>query len=264
VTEAEWDGCNDPAPMLKLLGDYGRASERKLRLFVCGGCRNLWSLLTDERSKRAVEVAERYADGLAGKEELTAASAGADSVWDEALVHWHDPTLLRRERVVFEAAMDAAGAACWAASEETSWGPAAWAVEKAGHLAPGEPGGRSWWAPSQGALSERDALAARSPSTGVASQVARLRCIFGPLAFRPMVIDPPLLGWNAGAIVRLAQAIYDDRLLPSGHLDAARLAVLADMLEEAGCTDTELLGHLRSPGPHVRGCFAIDVLTGRS
>ena len=62
----------------------------------------------------------------------------------------------------------------------------------------------------------------------------------------------------------MAQAIYDERELPSGHLDAARLAVLADMLEEAGCTDPELLGHLRGPGPHVLGCWALDAVLGKS
>jgi hypothetical protein len=61
----------------------------------------------------------------------------------------------------------------------------------------------------------------------------------------------------------LAQAVYEDRELPSGHLDAARLAVLADMLEEAGATDPQLLTHLRSAGPHVRGCHALDALLGK-
>jgi hypothetical protein len=47
-------------------------------------------------------------------------------------------------------------------------------------------------------------------------------------------------------------------------LDAAGLAVLADALEDAGCTDAELLGHLRRPGPHVRGSWALDLITGRT
>jgi hypothetical protein len=49
-----------------------------------------------------------------------------------------------------------------------------------------------------------------------------------------------------------------------GHLDAARLAVLADMLEEPGCTDPQLLGHLRGPGAHVRGCHVLDAVLGMS
>jgi hypothetical protein len=97
-----------------------------------------------------------------------------------------------------------------------------------------------------------------------AEQVAvTLREILGLLLFRP-VITSPFLAWNDGIVRQLAQAAYDERLLPSGHLDTARLAVLADALEEAGCADEELLGHLRGPGPHVRGCWLIDLLLGKS
>jgi hypothetical protein len=39
--------------------------------------------------------------------------------------------------------------------------------------------------------------------------------------------------------------------------------VLADALGVAGCTDAHLLAHLRSPGPHVRGCWAVDLLLGK-
>jgi hypothetical protein len=65
-------------------------------------------------------------------------------------------------------------------------------------------------------------------------------------------------------VVRLAQAAYDDRHLPAGTLDNGRLAILADALEEAGCTDADVLGHLRGPGPHVRGCWAVDLLLGKA
>jgi len=63
------------------------------------------------------------------------------------------------------------------------------------------------------------------------------------------VPDAAWLAWNDGLVVRMANAIYDDRLLPSGELDPARLGVLTD----AGCTDAELLEHLRGEGPHLRG-----------
>jgi hypothetical protein len=52
-------------------------------------------------------------------------------------------------------------------------------------------------------------------------------------------------------------------MIPAGTLDKDRLAVLADALEDAGCDDAVLLDHLRGPGPHVRGCFVVDLLTGR-
>jgi hypothetical protein len=66
------------------------------------------------------------------------------------------------------------------------------------------------------------------------------------------------------AVLALAAAAYDNRVSPAGTLDPDRLAVLADALEEAGCTDTRILGHLRGPGPHVRGCFALDLILDKS
>jgi hypothetical protein len=65
-------------------------------------------------------------------------------------------------------------------------------------------------------------------------------------------------------VLNLARSAYEERTLPAGALDAGRLAVLADALEEAGCDDAEVLAHLRGPGPHVRGCFALDWVLGKS
>jgi hypothetical protein len=61
----------------------------------------------------------------------------------------------------------------------------------------------------------------------------------------------------------MASAIYEERALPEGTFDPGRLAVLADALEEVGAADPDLLGHLRGPGPHVRGCFAVDAVLGK-
>jgi hypothetical protein len=93
-------------------------------------------------------------------------------------------------------------------------------------------------------------------------QASILREIFGS-PFRPVLLPPSLPAWNDGLVVNLATAIYEGRSLPSGHLDAERLMVLADAIEECGCTDASLLEHLRGPGPHYRGCFAVDLLLGR-
>jgi hypothetical protein len=91
----------------------------------------------------------------------------------------------------------------------------------------------------------------------VVSHIARE--VFGN-PFRPVAISP---GRQTAQVVALAQAAYDQRELPADTLDAARLAVLADALEEAGCADDDLLGHLRGPGPHVRGCWVVDLLLGK-
>jgi hypothetical protein len=85
-----------------------------------------------------------------------------------------------------------------------------------------------------------------------------LRCVFGN-PFRPVAFDP---AWRTPLVLSLVEAAYQERLLPSGELDPQRLAVLADALEEAGA-EGDLLAHLRSPGPHVRGCFAVDLALGK-
>jgi hypothetical protein len=92
------------------------------------------------------------------------------------------------------------------------------------------------------------------------SQATLLRCIVGN-PFRPVAVEPT---WQTPQVVALAQAAYDQRELPPRQLDPTRLAVLADALEDAGCAEVHLLGHLRAPGPHVRGCWAVDLLLGKS
>src|SRR5262249_5415044 len=71
VTPAEWLSCTDPQRMLRFL--QGQARDRQLRLFACACCRRVWDLLPGPGSRAAVLVAERYADGLAGAQELRAA-----------------------------------------------------------------------------------------------------------------------------------------------------------------------------------------------
>jgi hypothetical protein len=89
-----------------------------------------------------------------------------------------------------------------------------------------------------------------------------LRDILGK-PFRSVSLNPAWLAWNDGTVVKLAEAIYQERELPSGHLDLTRLAVLADALEDAGCTDPAILDHCRQPGEHVRGCWVVDLLLGK-
>jgi hypothetical protein len=69
-------------------------------------------------------------------------------------------------------------------------------------------------------------------------------------------IDLSWLEWKDGTIPKLAQCIYDQRTFD-------RLAILADALEDAGCTDADILSHLRGPGSHVRGCWVIDLILGK-
>src|SRR5262249_1220791 len=103
-----------------------------------------------------------------------------------------------------------------------------------------------------------DAAASSRLAAELAAQAALLRCLFGPLPFRPTPrLDATILDWNDAALPPVAPATEEERRFDD-------LPVLADALEEAGCTDAEMLGHCRSGGEHARGCWALDVVTGRT
>lgn len=86
------------------------------------------------------------------------------------------------------------------------------------------------------------------------SKVQLLHDLWGPLPFRRLSIDP---SWLTPKVVKLAQSIYNDRAFD-------RMPVLADALEEAGCHDTDIIGHCRGPGPHVLGCWVLDLILGKA
>jgi hypothetical protein len=71
VTEAEWLKCSDPNPMLYHLRHQRKS--RKRRLFAVACCRRIWRHLRDIRVRHAVDVAEKFVDGMATADELTAA-----------------------------------------------------------------------------------------------------------------------------------------------------------------------------------------------
>lgn len=83
-------------------------------------------------------------------------------------------------------------------------------------------------------------------------QCALARCVYGN-PFRRVFVYPACLRWNDRTVARIAQAIYADQ-------DFGLMPILADALEESGCSDAEILKHLRGPGPHIRGCYALDML----
>jgi hypothetical protein len=235
MTESEWLACAEPTPMLKFL--LGKASDRKLRLFVCACCRGVWHLLADggrsrspKSSRYAVEVAERYADGKATEAELADASHGA---WAAAPPPPDAPVTDAYEKADYATLY-----AAWVACDDASRG-----AEKVTYFAP-----------------DGDAVGDAAGS----KQAALLHDIFGyPLRPSPFLADS-VLRWNDGTVRRLAESIYEERKMPEGTLDTARLTILADALLDAGCEDEALIAHCREQGAHVRGCWAIDLILGKA
>lgn len=103
-------------------------------------------------------------------------------------------------------------------------------------------------------LSPWAAQAGQDQAGEQAAQAAILRCLFGSPPFRSAA-RPEWLAFGDGIVPKLARGIHDERAFD-------RMPVLADALEDAGCTDADMLGHLRGPGPHARGCHVLDVLIG--
>ncbi|MGH7171452.1 MAG: hypothetical protein ACRELG_14345 [Gemmataceae bacterium] len=212
MTEAEWLACPYPSRMIE--GKRGwRRSTRKLRLLTCACYRRVGHLLSDT-GRKAIEVAERHADGRATNAELHTAQPAyirGGNIADNGAHHAAAPNPLFRS---------------WVGSALSY---AAWAVEE------------------HGPLHEAERL----------TQCHVIRDVFGPLRFRPVDLAPVILRWQDFIIPKLAQAVYDDRSFD-------HLPMLADALEEAGCTNTAVLAHCREPGEHVRGCWVIDLLLGKS
>jgi hypothetical protein len=115
------------------------------------------------------------------------------------------------------------------------------------------------------ATDERHVVLRFPPQNLTAPKASLVESPAAALPFREVRIDPAWLAWGEGLVVRLARAAYEERQMPGGTLENARLAVLADALEEAGCDDEEVLRHLRRQGGvHVRGCWVVDLLLGKA
>jgi hypothetical protein len=259
MTEAKWLACADPQKMLEFL--RGNASDRKLRLFACACCRRIGHLLSDERCReaaKAVKVAESFADGLTPGGDLAAAQEAARGVY---VAHFGTLYLAwAGEAAAMAAAADIRARRRWHGyfSDKGGFGEAADAAAKAvaGYAADrpqteGLPKAivESTWGATQ--ASERQ------------YQTRLLRDIFGHPSRPSPPLPPAVLAWNDRTVPRLAWAIYEERQLPAGTLDTGRLAILADALLDAGCNDEDLIRHCRSEGPHVRGCWAVDLILGK-
>jgi len=233
MDEAEWLACKHTELMLGGIL-RGRLSDRKLRLFACACVRRILHLSTVKDTNaitlRAVETAERYADGEATAEELAAANDSS-----------HLNSLL--SAICSPDGLEAARRCAFTAED-------IFAANNTGMDL---------------------TLAERAKQTPLLRDIAgnpfRQIVRFGSTALirderLAVHIDvellqlPHWLAWNNGVVRKIAGVIYDDRRFED-------MSILADALEDAGCGNADILSHLRGPGPHVRGCWVVDLLLGK-
>jgi hypothetical protein len=214
---------------------------RKLRLLAAARCRRLWPLLHDERSRAAITTAEEYADARIDSSALVKARGAADTVVAALLGQ-------------YTASADAARAAARVAADAPHAVRTEWFDRPRRSMSGRQVGLGAGVFDVVGVVQ-----AIRTADAGArAEHYHLLHDVFGN-PFQPVRLDAACRTPTVGAITRAA---YEERL-PSGVLDNARLAILADALEEAGCTEQGVLDHLRGPGTHVRGCWAVDLVPAR-
>jgi hypothetical protein len=254
MTEAEWQTCEDWRCMLAYLSR--RWTSRKATLYLCAGLRCIWDLLYDEASKKAVEVAERAADGTASDDEVS------DAAWSAECPTFgfdFDANYIRKRfsetgeydapvRSLIEMGVytedDIAGD--MQLGDETirkALLSAADLAESTLHL---DFEGKSEL--QKYLLGKLNGLT-RWPNGWLVREI-----IGNP--FRHIGVSSVWLTWNESTISRMAQGIYDDRAFDL-------LPILADALEDAGCDNADILNHCRQPGEHARGCWVVDLLLGK-
>jgi hypothetical protein len=239
VTEAEWLACTNPEKMLGFL--TGKASARKFRLFACACARRIGSIVADEGLDIALLAAETDAtDGAPDEQGLWTAegvmSQRLDGTTGEE--YWllrHVLGLAESERDWKEGRLQYQPDSMRVARHTT------WEVVRLLARTVTKGGERS-----------------RAKAAERRAHCDLLREIIGGSPLRPLPSPlPNVLAWNDGTVRRIAEGIYEERAFD-------RLPILADALLDAGCDHEELIAHCRGAGPHVRGCWAVDLILGKS
>lgn len=238
---------------------------RKMRLFSCACCREIWGHLPDERSRKAVEMSEEYADKKVDREKLVEAWVRAiHAATDE--IHGEERSLLRTLMGLLRLPSSALLAPVWAAWEsETASERVQNLLEDPSQTFPSlsmitrfqvayymHRGANSTpLAAAQAAASASEPFlrAEGKPE----KQCTIMRDVLGYPLRRRRSPDPCVLAWNDSAVVKIARIIYNERAF-------ADMPILADALEDAGCRENDMIAHCREHTFHVRGCWVLDRL----
>jgi hypothetical protein len=257
MTEAEWATGTHSYPLLQYL--RGKVSHRKLRLFGCSCCRRLKDIPKLPASYlKIIDKTQAFADG---------------QLSDQAFVSVFPAGYRRPPRAALTAASVARMAILalnWPDSERPRWdiNEEEETVELVrGHWAPGE---YAEHYTSRICLhaAHAETLALLGPGFTRRSDPERFRSVmetadvthatlFRDIAgnpFRSVAFSP---SWRTSSALGLALSMYDAR-------DFAAMPILADALEEAGCDQPDILAHCRGPGPHVCGCWVVDLVLGKA
>ena len=254
MTEAEWKSSRSASELLRMV--RGRVSHRKLRLLACAWCRRFWNDLSP-RQQQLIEVTERFADRHVSDRDFLAAFTRPRSP-------------LRRSWPRDELA-DAIETLGWADAEPEGWTNDPDSLRGAASFDPHIPGLYAEFLTNRTLLYLASAartiqLRAHFQTVPPEKRIPRLaprsrepveqwklfRDVIGN-SLKPIVFDP---SWRTEAVVALARGMYESR-------DFAPMPVLADALEDAGCGDPDVLAHCRGGGPHVRGCWVVDLVLGK-
>lgn len=241
-TESTWLTSTEPRRMLTLL--KGKSRERKFKLFACACCRRISHLLKDERSREAIEVIEKFHDGLVTRQTYDLAERAANAVHTElereVAAEESDPDQSLPRSILLLARLFAAQAVA--------------VCFKSGYfdVAQGCCGALRGNGTAHVPEKEAHDAGERIGAAEQAIQADLLRDIFEN-PFRPTALDP---SWLTSTVIALARQIYESR-------ESSALPILADALQDAGCNNEDILNHCRQQGVHVRGCWVVDRLLAK-
>jgi hypothetical protein len=254
MTEAEWLACSAPEKALKYLESRGIFSDRKLRLFACACCARIAGGFADplfgSELRKYFEVAQGFADATHSLAELKQAHSELEELIEmpDGLVPYEpDEDGYVPEGEVLAEGLGVVAKGLAEALRESTWEPGE------STMAFFYTSQAAWYAATVEAyrLADDDASAKVEREENAVLMKFLLEIFGNP--FRPVRFDP---SWRTTNVVALAQAAYDDRAFD-------RLPILADALEDAGCTDAEILNHCRQSAEHVRGCWVVDLLISK-
>ena len=227
MTEAEWLAASDPGRML-IVATRIRSSFRKLQLLACLCGERVKERLWRKGSRAAVETLARFLDGSASDNDLRVAHDAARADWEVIIADASEQRWYYLQEYAAEVA--------YRSSSPNLTEPVLQHVL----IRQRE---------SIGLAAEQEAEAIDGERN---AQAGWLRDIFGN-PFRPVSFDP---SWRTSTVVALADQMYEAR-------DFTPMPVLADALQDAGCDRDAILDHCRGDGPHVRGCWVVDLVLGK-